>query len=168
MKNKPKYTAALIFLVLLLMVAQSGAFTITDASYKIKGEITTGGNSLSSDTYKATLSIGQPVIGIIESANNEICYGIFCQGIFNPMYTVTVDGNIKYLTGDAVADSKITGSINSIFKSSTYTDQSGNYRLVIEIPEEIYDSDFTVQIYAEGKVNAVYECIYSTTDKSCS
>ncbi|MEM5778677.1 MAG: hypothetical protein QXK49_03555, partial [Candidatus Aenigmatarchaeota archaeon] len=121
------------------------------------------------------IAIGQPVIGIAEnsSKNIKICFGLFCQPIYQiptNLYSMNFTGRLKYSNGSSVSDAKIRFIIEDTFEyeSINKTDSFGQFYVRIDnLPEEVVTSDLNITIYVEADIEAVYKCWYNHTSQKC-
>ncbi len=176
MINMKKIIVSLVLFLVLFSVAAT-AFVSTSHSYKITGLTSDGGNITDSANYKAQLAVAQPVIrdvdknltdehniGFFGEDNRKynLCLGTFCTGAFEPRYYVNVTGKIFYDTGEAVADSEANLRVKygrARYESGMIqTGPDGNFSAEISIPEHIATKQFKLEVYAKGRVEAVYEC----------
>lgn len=171
-KRKPDYLIWLVFVIsLAFIISYASAFNMSSFSYKLKGILTEGGNTTSSDSYISTFSFAQPVIGRSSGSTYKVCLGIYCTDVFEGYYEVFIQGKLNYGNGTAVSDSEVKGVINYRsynFETTNKTDSTGNFVTVINIPEFVYNKDFRVKIYAIGEIEALYECDYNRTTEKCS
>ena len=168
----------LIFLFSLLLFTSThitSAFLITD-TYKIRGEITTGGHvNLSTSDYKnfSKIAVGQPIIGIANNttANLKVCFGVFCTDIYQPQYSMNFTGNLTYSNGSTVANAPIKFTITyqtSQFVATNWTDNSGTFFVKLDkLPEYMMNQDLNITIYVQGEIEAIHNCYYNHTEKCC-
>lgn len=150
-----------------MFFVETDPIQITMRSSFVQGEV------LEKEQYNLQISVSQEPIGKLADSNQkyELCLGILCSA-YEPRYDIRVKGNLSYSTGEIVANSEIT----TIIEYGSYekqvierTNAKGIFEaVIIDVPENIRNSEFIIKIYAEAEIEAVYECIYNPTTDICS
>jgi len=150
----------------------TSAFLITD-TYRMRGEITTGGANLTSTDLKnfSKIAVGQPIIGNISGGGYKICFGIFCTDVYQPQYSMNFSGRLNYSNGSSVVNAPIKVIIkylNSQFEGRNWTSGLGEFLVKIDnLPEYIMNQDLNITINVQSEIEAVYECWYNHSSKCC-
>ena len=176
--NKKLVLTVIIAFSLLLVISSTyitSAFLITD-TYRMRGEITTGGHvNLSTLDYKnfSKIAVGQPIIGITQNipANLKLCFGVFCTDIYQPQYSMNFTGILTYSNGSNVSNSPIKVTVNylgSQFEGKSWTDNSGIFFIKLDkSPEYMMNQDLNITIYVQGEIEAIHNCYYNHTESCC-
>jgi hypothetical protein len=153
----------------------TSAFLITD-TYRLKGEITTGGHvNLSTSDYKnfSKIAVGQPIIGITQNipANLKLCFGVFCTDVYQPQYSMNFSGRLNYSNGSVVVNAPIKDIIkyqNSKFEGINKTGGLGEFFINIDdLPDYIMGKDLNITFNVQGEIEAIYDCYYNYTEGYC-
>lgn len=180
MKIKKLFLISVLAFSLLLLLSSyiTSAFLITD-TYRMKGEITEGGHinlTFGNPIQEVSkIAVGQPVIGIANNsaADLKVCFGVFCTGIYQPMYNMNFTGRLNYSNGSYVVNAPIKVVVRYMSyqkEGVNQTDSSGNFTIKLDnLPEYIMDKDLNITMYVQGTVEAIYNCWYnhSSTTKQC-
>jgi hypothetical protein len=177
MDKKLVLTVVLAFSLLLFMSSSyiTSAFLITD-TYRMRGEITTGGHvNLSTSDYKnlSKIAVGQPIIGIINNtlANLKLCFGVFCTDVYQPQYSMNFSGRLNYSNGSVV----VNAPVKVVIKYSTFQKDGMNWTSglgeffvkIDDLPEYITKQDLNITFYVQGEIEAVHDCYYNRTEGYC-
>ncbi len=161
----------LIFVLMMIPLAHavitygSNHFTISDnVNYVMSGVIATGGDmTLTGEGYKASVVVGQPAIGHVESDGYLMDLGFFFGEIGTDMTTIRINGNLRYNNGLIVSDADVRGVVSKdseVYEDSTTTDENGYFELSIAVPEYFMTYDFKLQVFVTGEIESMYECYY--------
>ncbi|MBU3905024.1 MAG: hypothetical protein KJ906_02670 [Nanoarchaeota archaeon] len=101
----------------------------------------------------------------------NLCLGAFCTEAFAVPYTINITGKITYDLGGEVANSeaklKIKYGLTTFEGESVQTDENGIFTANLSIPERIATQPFIISVYANGRVEAEYNCKYNRATKHC-
>lgn len=172
MKHK-KSSNKLLLIILILLVALlafifsskiTGMFLLQDEDslYTMRGLSTSGGGKIGGDTYILDVAVGQELSGAIEGQKYNLCLGVMCA--YNePVYDISLRGNLTYNSGNPVeTGSRITAKLSyQDYSKSIVTQVIGDGQFSVEfddIPDSVIDKEFIIEIFVEGKIDAVYSC----------
>lgn len=152
--------ALLCAVIVLALAAAVVAWPVKSTSYTISGVIADAGMDVSG-SYNTTLTLGQPVIGIIGSSGYSGCLGWLCEFWGMKWYNISFSGRVAE-DGIILNNSRITITITNVtqYSLTDTTDNNGDFSITFRgIPENFINAGFETTFYAEGmKVNAEYEC----------
>jgi hypothetical protein len=164
----------LVFSILLIISSSyiTSAFLITD-TYRISGEITTGSGNLASTDLKnfSKIAVGQPIIGNISGGGYKICFGVFCTDVYQPAYSMNFSGTLNYSNGTFVKNAPVKVIVKYLttqFEGDDKTNSSGQFYVKMSnLPEYIIGKDLNITFYVQGEIEAIYNCFYNYTCKTC-
>ena len=167
-----------ILTISLLLLASSSyitsAFFIYD-TYRLRGEITTGGHvnltTVGPKQNVSKIAVGQPIIGNISGVGYKMCFGVFCTDVFKPQYSMNFSGRLNYSNGSAVIYTLvkiIVKYLSSQIEGTNRTDGLGQFFIKIDnLPEFMMNKDLNITTYVQGEIEAVYDCWYNNTEGCC-
>jgi len=152
----------------------TSAFLIID-TYRLRGEITTGGGNINSADLKnfSKIAVGQSIIGITQNipVNLKICFGVFCTDTYEPQYSMNFTGTLNYSNGTYVKNAPIKVIIKYLtnqFEGKNWTDNQGQFFVKINnVPEYAIKKDLNITFYVQGEIEAIYKCFYNATCQKC-
>ncbi len=174
-KTFNEFIIVTIVFLILFSVAVS-AFSVGNQNYKISGVISSGGDISDSTNYEIVTAVAQPIIGDSRNTDNiyledtskskyKLCLGVFCTRVFETAYSISITGNIIYDdTEEPVSDTESKLIIHygdGKYESGTIeTGENGEFSAEVSVPEYVVNQGFTIEVYANGRVEASYECTY--------
>lgn len=107
-----------------------------------------------------------------DTGKYNLCLGAFCTEAFSSPHKIKITGKISYDLGEELANSevrlKVKYGLFSVFEGeSVKTDENGVFNASISIPERIATQPFIISVYANGRVEAEYNCKYNSVTKHC-
>jgi hypothetical protein len=143
----PKVSAVLSILIMLLL---SVTVTLAQGSYDLSWHVIAGGGGqMQSASHTLMSTIGQPVVGTMQSSNHNLCSGFWCRTIAE--YRIYLPLVVKNYPQLIFADDFNTGTLTGWTSSGGTWTNPGSYL------QGVYLSDTAWNMKAISGTNIVYE-----------